>query len=275
MLKELISNEQLSNETYLEPYISLFPFNIHDNKTKEFEVEEKEDDNLYFITKKDTKETSSIHESEPKVLIFTIKKEKDFCKVFLGEKKKRGREPKDPYNSKIIKLQTRKFERDDILTKNQVHYFSYIIVFANALIEKFGIKEKFLQIDYSLKKKVNFDYFLELREKKLADIISMEITSKIKKQVKDYNKILCEKIRQLNIPEINYFFDLNYLFFFQNFYYKSEVKISLKNFGSNKDDYITLLDTNDKIITYQDKVNSFEDRIYAETYKKFVEELYF
>ena len=275
MLKNFINEENYSNESYETPFINLFPFDFQYNKQQD--LEEAEYIKLYFIEKKDTKETSSIHENDSKALIFIITKEKDkeFGNEFLNRKKKTGREPKDPFNSKINKTQTRKFERDDILTKNQVHYFTYIIYVANALLEKFGIKEKFMQIDYSFKKKVNFDYFLELREKKLVDIISMEITSKIKKQMKDYNKNLCEKIKQLNIPEINNFFELNYLFFFQNFYYKSEQKINLKKFGSKNDVYISFLDKNDKIITYQDKINSFADKIYAQTYQKFVEELYF
>ena len=275
MLKNFINEEIDSNESYETPFINLFPFDFQYNKQQD--LEEAEYIKLYFIEKKDTKETSSIHENYSKALIFIItkEKEKEFGNEFLNRKKKRGREPKDPFNSKINKTQTRKFERDDILTKNQVHYFTYIIYVANALLEKFGIKEKFMQIDYSFKKNVNFDYFLELREKKLVDIISMEITSKIKKQMKDYNKNLCEKIKQLNIPEINNFFELNYLFFFQNFYYKSEQKINLKKFGSKTDVYISFLDKNDKIITYQDKINSFADKIYAQTYQKFVEELYF
>ena len=194
MLKNFINEEIDSNESYETPFINLFPFDFQYNKQQD--LEEAEYIKLYFIEKKDTKETSSIHENDSKALIFIITKEKDkeFGNEFLNRKKKTGREPKDPFNSKINKTQTRKFERDDILTKNQVHYFTYIIYVANALLEKFGIKEKFMQIDYSFKKKVNFDYFLELREKKLVDIISMEITSKIKKQMKDHNKNLCEKI---------------------------------------------------------------------------------
>ena len=275
MLKNFINEENYSNESYETPFINLFPFDFQYNQQQD--LEEAEYIKIYFIDKKDTKETSSIHENDSKALIFIItkEKEKEFGNEFLNRKKKTGREPKDPFNSKINKTQTRKFERDDILTKNQVHYFTYIIYVGNALLEKFGIKEKFMQIDYSFKKKVNFDYFLELREKKLVDIISMEITSKIKKQMKDYNKNLCEKIKQLNIPEINNFFELNYLFFFQNFYYKSEQKINLKKFGSKNDVYISFLDKNDKIITYQDKINSFADKTYAQTYQKFVEELYF
>ena len=274
MLTPLLAEKNIPNETYADTFVNLFSFNIYYNQNQE--IEEEEDHKIYFIDPKDTKETSSLHEKESKTSIFVITKEaKEFSKEFLNKKKKRGREPKDPNICQIIKAQTRKFERDDILTKNQVHYFTYIVYFANELLKKFGIKDEFKQIDYCLKKKVNFDYFLGLRETKLGDIISMEISSKIKKQSKDYNKNLCEKIKQLNIPEINNFLDLNYLFFFRNFYYKSEQKISLKNFGSKNDDYITFLDKNDKIITYQDKVKSFADKIYAETYQKFVEELYF
>ena len=106
----------------------------------------------------------------------------------------------------------------------------------------------------------------------------MDITDKIKKEKKNYNKILCEKIKKLNNPVINNFLMLDYLTFFRKYYFKSEKKIYLKNFGSENNEFIFLSDNDkykNKNITYQDKVESFSDKIYAETYKKFVEELYF
>ena len=143
MLKNFINEENNSNESYETPFINLFPFEIQYNKPQELEELEVEYNKIYFIEKKDTKETPSIHENESKALIPTTTKEKDkeSGNEFLNTKKKRGREPKDPFNPKTNKTQTRKFERDDILTKNQVHYFTFIIYVANALLEKFGIKE--------------------------------------------------------------------------------------------------------------------------------------
>ena len=143
MLKNFINEENNSNESYETPFINLFPFEIQYNKPQELEELEVEYNKIHPTEKKDTKETPSIHENESKALIPTTTKEKDkeSGNEFLNTKKKRGREPKDPFNPKTNKTQTRKFERDDILTKNQVHYFTFIIYVANALLEKFGIKE--------------------------------------------------------------------------------------------------------------------------------------
>ena len=264
----------------------LFPCHIQYNKTPEIEDDyRKEDEKRLFISteKRETKENSSFQESvainQTPNPIFDITKTKESIPQFIALKRNRGREPKNHENNGNPKKKTtRKFERDDILTKNQVHYFTYIILFLNCLLEHFGIKENFKQIDYTYKKRVNYDYFLELRGKKLDDIVRMDITDKIKKEKKNYNKILCEKIKKLNNPVINNFLMLDYLTFFRKYYFKSEKKIYLKNFGSENNEFISLSDNDkykNKNITYQDKVESFSDKIYAETYIKFVEELYF
>ena len=264
-------------------YESVFPSNIQVNNTHEIEEDPQEEDRkLYYISteQKDTKDSSSANEGLRKSLleIFKITKEKESLPEFTNRKRNRGREPRNPApeNYDNPKQQTRKFERDDILTKNQVHYFSYIILFLNRLLEKFEIKKTFKQIDYAYKKKVNYDYLMELREKKLYDIVSLPITGKFKKQEKEYNEILCEEIKGLNNPMINAFFELNYLFFFRNYYYKSQKIIYLNDLGSKNNDFISLSDNyEDKTITYQDKINSFQDKKYAEAYAKCIEELYF
>ena len=261
---------------------SVFPFNIQVNNTHEIGDDPQEEDRkLYYISTelKETKDSSSANGGLCKspLVIFQITKENGSLPELTNRKRNRGREPRNPTqeNSENPKQQTRKFERDDILTKNQVHYFSYIILFLNRLLEKFEIKKNFKQIDYAYKKKVNYDYLMELREKKLYDIVSLPITGKFKKQDKEYNMILCKEIKELNNPVINAFFELNYLYFFRNYYYKSEKLIYLKNLGSKNNYFISLSDNyEDKIITYQDKINSFQDKKYAEAYTKCIEELY-
>ena len=58
------------------------------------------------------------------------------------------------------------FRKDNILTKNQIHFISYIVLFINLVLGKLGIKEKFKKIDHNLKRKANYDYFQKILEKK-------------------------------------------------------------------------------------------------------------
>ena len=94
MLKNFINEENYSNESYETPFINLFPFDFQYNKQQD--LEEAEYIKLYFIEKKDTKETSSIHENESKALIFIItkEKEKEFGNEFLNRKRKQEENPK-------------------------------------------------------------------------------------------------------------------------------------------------------------------------------------
>ena len=52
-------------------------------------------------------------------------------------------------------------------------------------------------------------------------------------------------------------------------YYKSERKINLKKYGSDK-----ILTLSEDIKTFQDKVNSFKDQKYAEIYKAMINQIY-
>ena len=54
------------------------------------------------------------------------------------------------------------FRKDNILTKNQIHFISYIVLFINLVLGKLGIKEKFKKIDHNLKRKANYDYFQKI-----------------------------------------------------------------------------------------------------------------
>ena len=84
MLKNFINEENNSNESYETPFINLFPFDFQYNKQQD--LEEAEYIKLYFIEKKDTKETSSIHEKK--------KKKKNFVTNFSTEKRKQEENPK-------------------------------------------------------------------------------------------------------------------------------------------------------------------------------------
>lgn len=215
---------------------------------------------------KETKESSSNQENKIKQNIFEITK-------YIQKKRRRGRRPRNnSHPNEQYQKPPRKFNRDNILSKNQVHFFSYIILFINCLLNFYGIKKQFKQIDYNLKRNVNFDNFMDLRTKTLGDILCKDITKKFKKKENNYNYMLYQEIKGKKNPIINNFFEKNYLLFFQSFYYVNCKSINIKDFGNKDDVYINL---SGKVITFQDKIDSFGDVIYSKTYQAIVEELYF
>lgn len=260
-----------------------FPLESSDPLNEEEESLETLNQRRYFYETKTKENTSNSANQETKIktAIFVVTKEREREREnspeFLQRIRRRGRRPNSEIqiisveNPKRKKL-PRKFGRDNIITKNQDHFISYIIIVFNILLNFFGIKDEAKDIDYKIKSNSNYDNFMELRQKTLGEIISNDITKKFKKLEKNYNAELVQKIMKKNIEVINNFLNFNYLSFFRNFYYKNSKKIYLKDFGSKDDSYILL---QDEKITFQDKINSFGDENYANVYKKVVEELYF
>jgi hypothetical protein len=222
-------------------------------------------------TRESTNELSSqeqTEKSDKKEIVIKFKTKT----INKQEPKKRGRKceksEKDRTNNSL-KL-PRKFDRDDITIKNQVHYSNFIPEFVNFELENYGINGKFKKIDYQLKKKCNFNYFNELNGKKLYEILIMKASSRYKNIGENYNAKLYERIK--DIPVIKNILNENYLTFFRSVYYPSGRKINLKKYTDDNSDLIITLPM--KIEKFMDKVNTFKDQDYAEAYKKCVEELY-
>ena len=184
-------------------------------------------------------------------------------------KKKRGRRPKKGIKIKKNKVrkQPRKYDEDNINRKNQINFINYIMDFLNCLLQEYGIKYRFKKIAYCFKKNSKFEYFELLKRKTLGDILKLKISEKYTNFDENHNLKTHEEIKDL--PVIGDLLKENYLTFFQEVYYKSERKISLKKYGS--DEILTL---HDNIKTYKDKVNNFVDRNYAEVYESTIREFY-
>ena len=222
-------------------------------------------------TRESTNELSSqeqTEKSDKKEIVIKFKTKT----INKQEPKKRGRKceknEKDRTNNSL-KL-PRKFDRDDMTIKNQVHYFNFIPEFFNFELENYGINGKFKKIDHQLKKKCNFNNFSELNGKKLYEILIMKASSRYKNIGKNYNAKLYERIK--DIPVIKNILNENYLTFFRSVYYPSGREINLKKYTDDNSDLIITLPM--KIGKFMDKVNTFKDQDYAEAYKKCVEELY-
>lgn len=268
------SISQISTEMSFENFSKIFP--ISNNQITENEEERLQEENqkIYFISTSKETENSSLNQvsqtsqaNQIKQVIFKTTKENHANKKLTG--KKRGRNPK----IQKTKVKNRKYDQDDILTKIQAHYISYIINFLNKVSSALGIKEEFKEIKYSLKKNVSYEYFTQLQGKTLKDIVSMETSNKYSKFGKEHNKDLCESIDNKVVQNI---LSKKYLEFFQNYYYKDVKEINLKEFGFGGDEKVILSHKGkEKALTYQDKIDCFKnDKLYVELCNKFVMENY-
>lgn len=181
------------------------------------------------ITAKNTfensKETLSFKDS------YKEKKSKNNTKFIIkklkGRKRKRGKKE----GSSICKYTHDKLGSDNILRKIQVHYISFIIQFANAILIKFGYDDLFIRIDYKLKKIVNKDYLSFIKKLTIGEILCWDSSPKFKVKGKDYNRnIFFEAIKN---PIINKIFCEKYLSLFRNVYYENRRIINLDKYGLN------------------------------------------
>ena len=249
--EELYKNEEPLNADYLYQY-----YQNENSKTKE-STKEKVEENIQNIVKT---------EKEDKLL---GKKRK------LGRKKNIEKIKNNNENNK--KIHNDKVE-DNMLNKIQIHSIKCIIEYFNSILDYiiYNDKERFLNIDSSFKKKINKKEREELKKKKLCDILKLNISKKYTNHSFDYNKNLYEKIEKMKEnPIYEALIKLsneNYLYFFQNIYYKNERIINLNKYGID----ITIPLTK-KVELCEDKIKSFKDKDeeYIKKYKKCINENYF
>jgi len=136
---------------------------------------------------------------------------------------------------------------DNILRKIQVHFISFITNFINDIIKAFIKSRKaplFKNIDYKLKKIVNHKYFQNLKSSKIADILQMTPSPKMKEHDSSVNKLIYDKVCHL-CPFMFNFLQKDFVSFFKDYY-----------FNSNKNYTV-----NGKLIPLSDKTKNFNDLI--------------
>ena len=139
---------------------------------------------------------------------------------------KRGK--KSINNEKINKYLTRYHgsnDFDNIQRKIQVNFMTFLVNLANDAIKTvLGKKSKyfFKDLRYDLKKIVSHKYVENLKKCKYSDIIQMKISLKNKNYGENLNKDTFLEICKIS-PELQKFFDKNYLYIFQKYY------VGLKN----------------------------------------------
>ena len=169
---------------------------------------------------------------------------------------------------KSVKPQ-KKFRPDNILTKINIHFLNFLVMYINFLLNFFDIEEKFLKIDYKCKKITN-EYFQELKNKILKDILIEDISRKYRNYKKDKNKNVVKKI--INIPFLKKLLSEKYIDIFINIYYKNERIINLEKYGKNNNiNIIKLPKTGIKMFDdFIEKLRKTESQEYIEKIKKFV-----
>ena len=119
--------------------------------------------------------------------------------------KKRGRKAK-----KLSKKSHDSSSDDNCLLKIQNNFFNFIIKLTNEVLNKENIKEKFILVDYKIKRKVTHDFFCELKKMSIKNILEMGNSHKYKSKAKEFNKITLNKIYKYS-NWLNDFFNINYL----------------------------------------------------------------
>ena len=164
----------------------------------------------------------------------------------------------------------RKYEKDLISMKIQCHYITFVIKLINKVLDSlnFDKKDRFKDIQYSIKKDVKKETFDKLKGQKLYEIITNKVSSKNFRDIYDesFNLNLYKKLEKNEI--IKNFLNENYLNLFRNIYYKNEKKLNLKVYGKDVVIYLS-----DDIEMYKDI--EIKDKEYINTLNKYVKKLYF
>ena len=164
-----------------------------------------------------------IDKARNKKIEFVIKK------ANKGRKRKRDEEEKSDDNSSH-----NRFSSDNLKTKIQVHYISFLISYVNFFLDYFGFTEKFFDIDHKKKRNINKKNFSLLKETQIGQILSENISQKLTTQPnKKINESIYQKV--INNPIINNLLSEKYGTLFKDVYYESKSIVNLKKYGYDKD----------------------------------------
>jgi hypothetical protein len=133
---------------------------------------------------------------------------------------------------------------DNLLRKIHLHFFDFIVLFMNNILQIFKFKQEFLLLDPKYKENVNHKFVNDLKQSQIKEIIVQKIRKKYKKKPLNTNEEIYKKIKDNEI--IDKILSINILDLFK-LYYKSNKNINLEQFGINKS------------FTLSDKVKMFKD----------------
>ena len=191
------------------------------------------------------------------------KKINDLNENEINEKKtKRGRKP-DPF---INREEHNNKSSDNIIIKIKGKLFNYLVIFMNNILEKKeNDKEKIYNINYKLINQLNKKNDLELLEKSIKDILSMDITPKIKTLFNDTNKIFIKKLENKEMVEdfdtVNFVLNLKFRDFLALFTFKKNIKEIIIEKGLEEyDSKINIKKIEESLIGVDDLLNKIYEK---------------
>ena len=138
------------------------------------------------------------------------------CPFNSRNKSKRGKKSKG-----LRKFPHKRTDFDNLQRKVQVHFLTFIINLSNdVLMSVLGRKTHyhFLQIDYDLKKQIRHDFVTKLQSSSIKEIFELKISPQKKPKNEYINFYTLNEVCKKSKLFKN-FFNINYLEFFNNFYF--------------------------------------------------------
>jgi hypothetical protein len=139
----------------------------------------------------------------------------DMFTVETFNNKKRGR---TATNQNKRKKHDRYFE-DNIITKIQVHYLTFIINFINVCNPLKGERNQLKQFNHEDKRNTNSAHIKELEDSSIYDLlINIPVSDKYTRGNDDANKKITDKLSKDKDDFFNKLFKMNYIEFFDYYY---------------------------------------------------------
>lgn len=244
---------------------------INDDVTEEIKIDEEKILKNLYINEKENLKRSCLYENKSKKLIFLVNKRihsddiKDSQTSFIERESK--------------KIHDRN-EKDNIITKIQIHYRNFLISFINEVIQKvifedcyisksfdkiLNLKEYlFNKIDHHFKSNTKREDMKFAESLKIKELISPSVALCKKYNIENRNKYIMEKIEALNNPILNQVLNNKYLYFF-DLYYNGKRNINIKEGLYSID-----LELSHKIKLFNDLIGNYQDdEKYTANLKKF------
>ncbi len=227
----------LNKNTLLFSKVNIFPKNIEIDVTNNIiiPIPDKDSKKKNISNPSSTSDFSEKYVNKP---LFSVSKYSFNDK--LKRHLKRGR--KGSNNNKRIHGAS---DDDNVMRKIQVHFLSFVINFVNDVIKTFVNNKNvplFKNLDYKIKKTVNRKSVENLKSKKLAEILQLKVSPKMKIHDESVNKIIYNKICDI-CPFMADFLQISYLSLFKDYYYNKS----------------KIFEINGKVIQLSKKTQTFHD----------------
>jgi hypothetical protein len=209
----------LQSEAFNNMMLSIFQ-----NNKKENPFIDNLDKDCCFVEKRTTKD-KEIHSIDSEEKIESGNKNKFVIKKGIGRGRKRTK--------KLKYYRTHNFDSiDNNLRKIHVNFISFIVYYINDILKQLNYKERFYNLSYSFKNRINKMILEDLKNQTIKHIISNTISEKYKNINKLINYEIVSKIESENL--LNKILSEKYIDLFKKVYFKNNRCIDLRKYGHNK-----------------------------------------